>query len=108
MRFIGDEVAAVAAVDEKTAKKALELIRVEYEPLTAVLDPEQALEPGSPLVHDEKPGNIAGSIPMGFGDVDAGFAEADYIMTHTYRTQSQRHACMETHCCVGVCRMLLQ
>ena len=55
---MGDEVAAVAAVDEDTAEKALSLIKVDYEPLPAVLDIEDAMQPGAPLVHEDKESNV--------------------------------------------------
>lgn len=101
VRYVGDEVVAVAAVSEDMADEALKLIKVEYEELPAIFNPEEAIRPGAPLVHNDKPGNIAGSIEMGSGDVEAGFREADYIFEETFRTSSQRHASMETHCAVA-------
>ena len=56
VRYIGEEVAAVAAIDEDTAEEALDLIEVEYEPLPAVFDPEEAMRPGAPLLHDKARG----------------------------------------------------
>ena len=70
--YVGQEVAAVAAVDEAAALDALELIDVEYEPLPVVLDPEEALREGAPQVHES--GNLAGEIEFTRGDPDAGFA----------------------------------
>lgn len=93
VRHAGEEVAAVAAVDEDTALDALELIRVEYEELPAVFDPEEALQPGAPLVHDG--GNLVREIRIDRGDVDAGFAEAVAVHEATYQTQPQYHAPME-------------
>ncbi|MDP2917540.1 MAG: molybdopterin-dependent oxidoreductase, partial [Dehalococcoidia bacterium] len=97
VRFIGDEVAAVAAVTEEIAAEALKLIKVDYKELPAVFDPEEAIKPGAPMVHADKPGNIASSIKSSSGDVEAGFREADHVFEETFRTSAQRHACMETH-----------
>jgi CO/xanthine dehydrogenase Mo-binding subunit len=93
VRYAGDEVAAIAAVDEDTALDALELIRVEYEPLPAVLDPEEALTPGAPLVHER--GNLARSFKIERGDVDAGFEQADAIHEAVYETSRQYQAFTE-------------
>ncbi|MFC1980492.1 xanthine dehydrogenase family protein molybdopterin-binding subunit, partial [Chloroflexota bacterium] len=97
VRYVGDEVAAVAAVSKKTAEEALQLIKVEYEELPAVFDLEEAIKPGAPVIHENKANNIAGTIKKGFGDVEMGFREADLILEDTFRTASQRHASMETH-----------
>jgi CO/xanthine dehydrogenase Mo-binding subunit len=94
VRFAGEEVAAVAAVDEYTALDALELIRMEYEPLPAVFDPEEALRPGAPEVH-EGTGNIAREIRITRGDVDAGFTQAAAVYEATYETQYQYHGYLE-------------
>ena len=101
VRYVGDEVAVVAAVSKEVAEKAIRLIKVEYEELPVVFDPEEAMKPGAPLIHDDKEKNIAGSIEMGSGDVEDGFRKADYIFEETFRTSSQRHASMETHCAVA-------
>ncbi|MDP7386629.1 MAG: molybdopterin-dependent oxidoreductase, partial [Nitrospinota bacterium] len=91
--YAGHEVAAVAAVDEATALDALELIEVEYEPLPAVLDPEEALRDFSPKVHES--GNLAGEIEFSRGDPDAGLREADIVLEETYRTSIASQAYME-------------
>lgn len=101
VRYVGDEVAAVAAVSREAAEEALKLIRVDYEELPAIFDSEQAIEPGAPLVHENKEKNIAGSAEVSIGDIEAGFREADYIFEETFRTSSQRHACMETHAAIA-------
>jgi len=101
VRFVGDEVAAVAAISEEVAEEALKLIKVDYEELPAVFDPEEAIKPRAPLIHDDKERNTAGSIEVSSGDVEAGFNEADYIFEETFRTSSQRHACVETHCAIA-------
>jgi 4-hydroxybenzoyl-CoA reductase subunit alpha len=82
VRYVGDEVAAVAALDEATAERALDLIDVEYEALPAVFDPAAAVQPGAPLVHPENPryaNNINTRVEWDFGDVEQGFAAADHI-----------------------------
>jgi 4-hydroxybenzoyl-CoA reductase subunit alpha len=82
VRYVGDEVAAVAAVDEETAERALQLIELEIDELPAVLDPEDAMRPGAPIIHPEDPryaGNINTRVEWHFGDVDRGFADADHV-----------------------------
>jgi putative selenate reductase molybdopterin-binding subunit len=87
VRFVGDRVAAVAAESRAIAEKALRLIEVEYDVLPAVLEIEQAMAPGAPVIHDEPDSkgihdasrNIAGYILRGIGDVDEGFRESDRI-----------------------------
>ena len=84
VRFAGDEVAAVAADDPDTARRAAALVRVEYETLPFVTDPVAALEPDAPLIHPD--GNLAIPEPLSLqrGDVEAGFASADMILEETY------------------------
>ena len=86
VRFVGDEVAAVAAEDADTAAAALDLIRVEYRALPFVVDPEEALQPGAPQLYPD--GNIATGRPLVLerGDVAQGFAEADLILEDVFRT----------------------
>jgi putative selenate reductase molybdopterin-binding subunit len=105
VRFVGDRVAAVAAESRAIAEQALKLIEVEYEVLPAVLDMEQAMAPGAPVIHDEPDStkiydasrNIAGHILREIGNVDEGFREADYIIAREYRTQRQQHCMLEPH-----------
>jgi CO/xanthine dehydrogenase Mo-binding subunit len=94
VRFAGEEVAAVAAIDEATALDALELIRIEYEPLPAVLHPDEALKPGAPQVHDGH-SNLAREIRINRGDVDAAFKSAAAIHEATYDMSYQYHGYME-------------
>lgn len=101
VRFIGDGVAAVAATTEEIAEEALKLIKVDYQELPAVFDMEEAIKDGSILIHEDKPNNIAGVLEFGSGDVDSGFNEADFVLEETFKTPSQRHASMETHCAVA-------
>ena len=106
VRFVGDPVAAVAAVDRHVAEEALRLIDVDYEPLPFVLDPEAALEPDAPKVWPE--GNLSPDIdnrlePMvtTLGDVDAGFAEADQVFDDRYSTAFAHDAQMERRTCLA-------
>ncbi len=100
VRFIGDEVAAVAAVDEETAKRAIELIRVEYEVLPAVFDPYEALRDSSPSIHDELPdvrGNVSMRWDFDHGDVDAAADHAAVIVEGHYSAPQAAPAPIETH-----------
>ena len=97
VRFIGDEVAAVAAIDEDTAQEALELIRVEYEELPAVFDPLKAMEDGAPQIHEGVDRNISVTRHVAFGDVERGFEESDHIREDRFVTQAVHHANMEPH-----------
>ena len=78
-RFFGQEVAAVAAIDEETAQEAVELIKVEWEPIPHVLDAEQALREGAPQLHDDKSGNISVRIYVDEGEVDRAL-ETSYLV----------------------------
>jgi 4-hydroxybenzoyl-CoA reductase alpha subunit len=102
VRYIGEEVAAVAAIDEDTAEEALDLIEVEYEPLPAVFDPEEAMRPGAPLLHDKAPGNISAQVAFEFGEVDDAFSRADYVREDTFETQPVKQGMLEPHACVGL------
>lgn len=95
-RYVGDEVAAAAAVDEETAREALDLIRVDYEELPAVFDPFEAMQKGAPKVHDVDR-NVGMEVNWTVGDVEAGFAEADHVREDVFSTHGQAHATLETH-----------
>lgn len=101
VRYLGEEVAAVAADDEDTAWEALDLIKVEYEPLPAVFDPDEAMKEGAPLLYDNKPHNISSASNFGFGDVEKGFRESDWVREEAFQTQSIKHGMLETHACIG-------
>ena len=103
VRYIGDEIAAVAAVDEEIAEEALELIEVDWEELPAVFDPLEAMQPGAPLLHEAVESNISKTLTMECGSVAKGFAEADLILEDTFKTQAQSHCSLETHCCIATC-----
>jgi 4-hydroxybenzoyl-CoA reductase alpha subunit len=94
-RFHGDEVAAVAAIDEDTAEEALELIEVEYEELPFVTDPLEAMQPGAPLVHYDKPANIAVEFKVEVGDVDRAFDDSHIIYEDHYYLNQVYQAYME-------------
>ena len=95
VRFIGDEVAAVAAVDGDTAEEALALIQVDYEELPAVFDVESALRPGAPVLHGYCPNNISVNRKIQYGDVEQGFAESDYIREDTFSVHAVSPAYLE-------------
>ncbi len=97
VRHIGDAVAAVAAVDEETAERALSLIRVEYEALPAVFTIEGALAEGAPRIHDAYPGNVNTEIHQDFGDVERAFAEADLVREDVFRGQRAMQTPLEPH-----------
>ncbi|MFQ5796326.1 MAG: xanthine dehydrogenase family protein molybdopterin-binding subunit [Candidatus Bipolaricaulia bacterium] len=102
LRYAGEEVAGVIADDEQICEDALELIDVEYDVLPFVVDPQKALEPDAPKVHET--GNSWKDAPEVYerGDVDTGFAEADVIVEGTFRTQTALHNCLETHGSVAI------
>ena len=107
VRYVGDRVGAVAADTEEIAEEAVELIEIEYEELPAVFDPIEAAQDGAPIIHPdynsyngarrqlEKPSNAYGYVTVEKGDIEKGFAEADFVIEHTYRLQRQHHAYME-------------
>ena len=97
VRYVGDNVACVAAEDEATAERALELIDVEYELLPAYFDPEESMKAERDLIHDSKPHNIEKDYHHAFGDPDRGFAEADHIEEARFIANEVTHAAMEPH-----------
>lgn len=105
VRYIGDGVAAVAAIDEETASEALALIAVEYEELPAYLTPEAALAANQDFIHQPKKeghnGNITKIVKLAFGEVEAGMEEADLIVESDYFFEGTTHAAIEPHCAIG-------
>ena len=97
VRYVGDNIACVAAVSESAAEKALELIDVEYELLPAWFDPEESMKAESDLIHENKPHNIEKEYHHVFGDPDAGFADADHVAEARYIANEVTHAAMEPH-----------
>jgi len=103
VRSFRDEIAAVAVVDEDTAQEALDLIRVEYEDLPAVFDPEEAMKPGAPLVHEEAERNILSIMTQSYshGDVEKGFAESDVVLEDRFTLPRVAHCCLGTSFCLA-------
>ncbi|MBL8860336.1 MAG: molybdopterin-dependent oxidoreductase [Planctomycetes bacterium] len=104
VRFIGDEVAAVAAIDEDTANAALKLIEVEYEVLHAYFDPKEALVRHEPSIHEDKKhnkGNISKHVELSFGDVEAAAKTADLVVEDDYSFHGTTHTPIEPHCAVA-------
>ena len=110
--YEGHAVAAVAAIDNATARKALKLIKVDYEVLPHVTDVDAALADDAPLVHEnnfpsgvdpkpEKPSNIATRSEFGHGDLEAGFAEADIIIERSFKTEAAHQGYIEPHACLA-------
>jgi 4-hydroxybenzoyl-CoA reductase alpha subunit len=107
VRYIGEGVAAVAAVDEETANRALAAIVVVYDVLQAVLDPQVAATPGSPLIHDvdwkgrEWDSNICKEVDLVFGSVDAGFEASAAVTDDVWFYEGSNHAAIEPHCALA-------
>jgi carbon-monoxide dehydrogenase large subunit len=114
VRYIGDPVAGVAAVDEETAEEALDLIRVEYEELPAVFDPIRAMAPDAIRIHERLgeywhlpfvtliPGsNVCNHFKLRKGDIEEGFREADLIEEDTYTTAMVQHCHLEPHASIS-------
>ena len=107
VRFVGDRVAFVAAETTEIAKKALELIKVEYEPLPAILDSRESMKPGTVRIHEEAEyvnfadsnaeRNLAAEIRIDIGDVNRGFAEADKVYEADYEVPKVQQAHIEPH-----------
>jgi CO/xanthine dehydrogenase Mo-binding subunit len=95
VRFDGDLVAVVAAEDLRCAQRALEKIRVEYEPLPAVFDAIEALDPGAPILHEERGTNLLLEDSLTWGDVEEGFRQADRVFEETFMSPSMFHHPME-------------
>jgi CO/xanthine dehydrogenase Mo-binding subunit len=115
VRFKSQAVAAVAAVDPYIAEEALGLIEVQYEPLPAVFDMEEAMKPGAPLVHQDASqygqgavgiecqleGNIISHPVVEGGDVEKGFAESDLVLEERYVTAAMHQGYLEPHACLA-------
>ncbi|RDV03772.1 molybdopterin-dependent oxidoreductase [Undibacter mobilis] len=109
VRFIGQRVAAVVATSEAAAEEACRKLVVDYDVLPAVFDPEDAIKPGAPLLHDKGPEariaepkrNIVAAVQGSTGDVEKGFAEADVIHEGTYFVPRVQHAHLETLCAIA-------
>jgi carbon-monoxide dehydrogenase large subunit len=110
VRYLGEPVAAVAAINETIAEEAVELIEVQYEELPGLFDPEKSVQPDAPLIHEEldsyvhAPGinplkgtNICNHYQLQKGDVEKGFAESDHIFEDAFTTGAVQHAFIEPH-----------
>jgi CO/xanthine dehydrogenase Mo-binding subunit len=104
IRYHGDVVAVVVAETREIAIRAAQLVKVNAEPLPAVLDPEAAMLPGAPLVHENHGTNIVNTHVVRRGDVEAGFRQADFVIEEKFQTQTVEHAYMETEAAVCVPR----
>ncbi|MFZ0847565.1 MAG: molybdopterin cofactor-binding domain-containing protein [Pseudolabrys sp.] len=110
VRFIGQRVAAVVAESEAAAEEACRQIKIDYETLPAVFDPEKAMAPGAPVIHDkdakesrilDPQHNIVWKVDGGIGDVEIGFAQADAVHEGTYFVPRVQHAHLETLSAIG-------
>ncbi len=110
--YDGHAVAAVAAIDEQTAAKALKLIDVKYKKLPHVTDVDEAMKPDAPVLHSNmftrgvepkptQPSNISARTQMGYGDVETGFAEADVVVERSYKTEQTHQGYIEPHACLA-------
>ena len=105
VRFVGQRVAAVVAETEAAAEEGCRRVEVRYAVLAAVFDPEEAMRPGAPVLHDKPPQtriarpdrNLAGELHRNVGDTAAGFAAADVVYEQTFSTPRVQHAALETH-----------
>jgi 4-hydroxybenzoyl-CoA reductase subunit alpha len=106
VRYIGDAVAAVAARDEETANRALDLIRVEYEVLEPILDPREAARRTDVQIHAPKKaghnGNISKMVKLEFGEVEQGLADSDVVVEGEYFFEGTTHTPIEPHCAIGL------
>ncbi len=102
VRYVGDPVAAVAAIDEETAERALEYIDIEYEPLPAIMTIQDALAREDVRIHEYGDGpNIHKMVSLEFGDVDEGFADAHHVREDTFFFEGSNHLPMEQHAAVA-------
>ena len=102
VRYVGDPVAAVAAIDPDILDEAIKLIHVEYELLPVLMTIDEALEHPEVKINDEaRIGNIHKAVSYEFGDMEAGFAEADYVREDWFFYEGNNHAPMEEHACVA-------
>jgi len=97
VRYIGDDVAAVCAIDPEIAEEAIELIDVDYEELPAVYDPLESIKEGAPVIHEGVANNTSFGINKEFGDVTRAFAESDAVFEDRFYSQAVNHAPLEPH-----------
>ena len=108
--YDGHAVAAVAATSALAAKDAVKLIEVEYELLPHVIDVDEAMKPDAPVIRADaqdhsvpegSPANVSAYMEFGHGDLEAGFAEADLVKEHTFKTEATHQGYIEPHACLG-------
>ncbi|MFD9516882.1 molybdopterin-dependent oxidoreductase [Streptomyces sp. NPDC059979] len=105
VRFVGQRVAAVVADSEQAAEEGCRRVVVTYEELPYVIDPEEAMLPGAPVLHPKGPesgifraeNNVCGEVHGTIGDMEKGYAEADVVHEESFQTQRVQHASLETH-----------
>ncbi|HOW54879.1 MAG TPA: molybdopterin-dependent oxidoreductase [Syntrophorhabdaceae bacterium] len=102
VRYIGDEIAAVAAESLESALEAASMIDVEYEELPAVLDPFEAIREGAQVIHSDYPNNIGAEVHQEFGNVEEAFKTCDYIRTDKFVNKKQDGAFLEPQACLAV------
>src|SRR2546427_4701156 len=102
VRYIGDNVAAVAATTEEAAERALELIEVEYEPLTAWFDPLEAMKAEEDWIHEGRPHNIEKEYHHEFGNLEEGFSQAAFVQEERFYAAEVNHAAMEPHSTLAI------
>ncbi|MER8497175.1 xanthine dehydrogenase family protein molybdopterin-binding subunit [Mesorhizobium sp. M1312] len=110
--YDGHAVAAVAAVDARTARQALKLIEVDYEVLPHVVDVDEAMKHTAPLLNDAiftegleekpvKPSNVTKRTQFGHGDIHEGFGHADFVVERSFKTEQTHQGYIEPHACVA-------
>jgi selenium-dependent xanthine dehydrogenase len=99
-RYVGDVIAAVAAIDRRTARKAAQAIEVDYEVREPITDPEDALKPEAPRLH--KKGNLLSKSEIKRGDVESALANSAHVVSHTFQTQFIEHMFLEPEACIAM------
>jgi selenium-dependent xanthine dehydrogenase len=99
-RYVGDVIAAVAAVDRRTARRAVEAIIVDYDVRAPLTTPEEALEPDAPKIH--KKGNLLSKSEINRGDVEGALKNSAHVVTHTFQTQFIEHMFLEPESCIAL------
>ncbi len=101
VRFIGEEVAAVAAIDEETAIEAINLIKVDYQPLPAIFDAEESIKDGAPLIHNDFKNNINIHVKIEVGNVEKGFAESYLVSEERFTSNGETYGMLENYAVVA-------
>ncbi|PKN05819.1 MAG: 4-hydroxybenzoyl-CoA reductase, partial [Deltaproteobacteria bacterium HGW-Deltaproteobacteria-7] len=101
VRYVGDEIAAVVAVDLETAMEAVSLIKVDYEELPVLLDIESAMREGAIAIHDDFPGNIGAEVHQEFGNFEEALKECDIVRTDRFVNKRQDGGFLEPQACLA-------